>query len=470
MSRMTNKLVLLAFAGLEAVLSGTAFASYAHPTITTVETKGGLEVFQRPNTRYWFKVGGRVAVDQVWFDPHRVHNPITSFPSGAQIRSAYLTFKGGVGDRWLYKLDLFFDDAPNNPGRSRLGDAWVGYLFCDNLFGAVGQVSVPFGMETWSSFGDMTFMEGSLPSDAFTPSNGLGFYGQWYSDCLTVAGAVYHPGGVGARQTGSVRIDPNVPPALINGIPSGTGPHGSAPGSDRVGIAGRITFSPRHDAIAVYHAGLSAYQENFHSSANGFDYWTELELRSRQSPTLFANIPPNSVKDHRVWGVELAGRLGPLLLQGEGMWAKVFRDSAYPQDDRRNPGGNLNYHGYYITAAYVLTGGSREYDAQSGTFGGVTSIGPCGAWEIAFRQSYVKLVDNPLLVTAPEDYFFYIDYPVNRVSNDVSIRDIVSSAHGTTIGLNWYVNRNIKCMANYVRTTFSGSHVDAFGLRIIARW
>ena len=51
MSKMTkNKLAMLALAGLGAVASGPAFAAGM-----TVDTKGGLEVFELDENNYWLQ-------------------------------------------------------------------------------------------------------------------------------------------------------------------------------------------------------------------------------------------------------------------------------------------------------------------------------------------------------------------------------------------------------------------------------
>ncbi|MGE3319605.1 MAG: OprO/OprP family phosphate-selective porin, partial [Candidatus Berkiella sp.] len=389
-------------------------------------------------------------------------------PSGAQIRNARVSLKGGVGAHWVYKLDLDFVDSFGNGGGSRFGEAWLGYDACDAFFFAVGQVSVPFGLENWGSSSDTPLMELSLPTNAFAPNYGLGLYAEWHGQVITLAGALYHPNGAGARQTGDVIASP----AIVAGvITPGSGPFGSAPGSDTLGGAARFTFSPVHDNYTVYHLGLSGRYEDFHNEANGFDYFTGMEVRARQTPFLFTNIPPNSVKDAQVYGLELAGRWGPMVLQGEYMWARANREDIYPVGDLRNPGGDQKYHGYYVEASYVLTGEVREYDFNSGTFGAVHPRCRSGAWEIVARHSYVNLLDNQAFATSPDQYFYFVDFPTNNYSNFVDVSDIVGAAHATTIGLTWWVNDNVRFLANYNRTSLPQDFsVSILGLRAQVIW
>ncbi len=481
MSKMTkNKLAMLALAGLGAIASGPAFAAGM-----TVDTKGGLEVFELDENNYWFKIGGRMFFDQVFFDDDNEDqtNSNTSFPSGGHIRAARVTLKGGVGHDWVYKFDIDLRDR-TGAVNANFGEAFIGYSGCKNLWFALGQISIPFGLENWQSANDNMFMEISLPTSAFAPDKGLGVYGEWHGNMVTLAAAIYHPQIAGSRQTGDVISQP----AIFNNNPAqpiaGTGPFSSVPGSDDAGIGARITFSPIHDDYTVYHAGVAARYESLHENANDFNYIAGFETRARQTPRFFTNIPPNSVDSHNVWGFEAAGRWGPLLVQGEYMIANVDREDLYPQFDLRNPAGDLDYYGYYVQASYVLTGECREYDFDSGTFGGVHPSSRKGAWEIGIRHSFVDLVDDPNLTANRR--FQYIDFvPTGAVDfagnvapqagnnylTGTTVNDIIGSAHATTIGLTWWVNDNVRFLANYVRTSVPSSHhVDSLGLRGQVQW
>lgn len=483
MSKMTkNKLALLALAGLAAVATSPAFAAGG----MTVDSKGGIEVFDVNNNDFWFKFGGRLAIDQVFYDPDD-DTELSYFPSGGHIREGRLLIKGGVGPNWVYKFDINLFDVPGVPAQIAFGEAFVGYTPCKDLWFAIGQVSIPFGLENWANGYDLMFMEMSMPSFAFSPDKGIGLYGEWHGHMFTVAAAIYHP-KAGFLATGDVLSSP--PIHAGTGLPiAGVGPLDSDPGSDDVGADARVTFSPVHDEWTVYHAAVAARYERLHENANNFDYWTPMEIQSRQAPFFFTNIPPNSVENHHVWGFELAGRWGPLLIQGEYMVADVDRPDAFPIGDFRGPGGELDYYGYYIAASYVLTGETRDYDFESGTFGPVHPVSRKGAWEIAVRHSYVNFND----VNFGTFIFPYVDFvPGNAVDftgnppgggiiagnnipttngQSVLARSIIGSAHATTIGLNWWVNENVKLMANYVRTSIPGGFdVDGLGLRAMVTW
>lgn len=445
---------MLALAGLGAVASGPAFSAM------TVDSDGGVEVYDTENKDYWFKLGGRAFIDQVWFTGD--DNDRTGFPSGSRISSARLNMKGGVGRNWVYRLELDFADTINNDGGSSFGEVMLGYQ-CTNWSAAVGQLSIPFGLENWESSSDLALMGNSLATNAFAPLDyGIGIYADYQFNMFTIAGMIYHP-QAGTEQYGDFLAAVPGTTATASGV-------GSLPGSDTMGYAGRITFSPVHDKFTVYHAGFSARYEDLHDLSNIINLIAPLELRSRETPRLVTNIPPNSVENARFYDVELAGRWGPLLVTGEYMWADMQRPDAFYSfsgaNDRRNPPGDLDYSGYYIQASYVLTGETREYDFAGGTFDRVRPTCPTGAWEIAARYSYVKLLDNPELALRAIDTEVDPNAAAIFVATGLRYNDIVGSAHAATLGVTWYANDNVRFMANYSRTDLPNDlDTNAFGLR-----
>lgn len=116
--------------------------------------------------------------------------------------------------------------------------------------------------------------------------------------------------------------------------------------------------------------------------------------------------------------------LGSFYAQGEYFHYRVFRDT----------GEDLSFHGGYIQGAFVLTGERRGYSTSAGAFGGINPKNPVlygtgnwGAWEIAARFSYANLNDEAAIA------------PVRGGIQE-----------NFTLGLNWYVNRNVRFMFNWV--------------------
>lgn len=471
MSKLNRlKLASLALAGLSAVASGSAVAGSM-----TVDSNGGIEIFELDNPNYWFKIGGRLHLDTAMYEGGEHER--SKFPSGSHIRRARITLKGGVGNNWVYKLDIDHYDAASrqtsNPGRAQFGEAFIAYNGCRNVWFALGQVSMPYSLEGWASANETMFMENSLAVSSFAPNYLIGAYAEWHNHMFTLAGAIGHP-QAGTRQTGDVY---STAPAAVNG----TGPNGSDPGSDTISFGGRATFSPVHDHYTVYHAGASYRYQNVHDRANVTVFGTPPVIRSRQAPFLFTNIPPNSVENYQTVGFELAGRWGPFMATGEYVHTSVEREGSFSPNDPRNPGDDLTFYGYYVSLSYVLTGETKEYDFVSGTFGRVHPKSAKGAWEVAVRHGYVKLLDVREISGLPVPWNTpHVAAPAalpngggilpnNMPGNDVN--DFVGNAHHTDLGVTWWVNDNVRFLANYSRMSYpDGVDINGFGLRAAVNW
>jgi phosphate-selective porin OprO/OprP len=120
------------------------------------------------------------------------------------------------------------------------------------------------------------------------------------------------------------------------------------------------------------------------------------------------------------YGVELAGVTGPFSAQAEYIGAELDREMY----------NNERYSGWYAYASWMLTGETRPYDPQSGSFGRLKPRKPAGqggigAWEVAARYSTLDLDDG--ILGGTED--------------------------NVTVGLNWYVNAYTRFMLNYVKAS-----------------
>jgi phosphate-selective porin OprO/OprP len=118
-----------------------------------------------------------------------------------------------------------------------------------------------------------------------------------------------------------------------------------------------------------------------------------------------------------------------------GAWnAFYFQGEYFNYQIERTVGGDAEFDGGYVQAAFALTGESRRYSESNGAFGGINpkkpflmGTGGWGAWEVAARYSYANL-------------------------NDFGAATVVrgGTQRNTTLGLNWYPNQNIRFMFNWV--------------------
>lgn len=222
----------------------------------------------------------------------------------------------------------------------------------------------------------------------------------------------------------------------------------------------RATFVPIREDDKVLHLGaVGRYQSVNKTAGNAPVYSQHLfstapEMQSRQVNNSSANVSnllvstgANSnlrLKSYNVATLEALGIWGPFSAEAEYYRTSVQRVAGPAQTVAKN----LRLGGGHVQAAYVLTGETRGYDFATGTLRNPKPADKLGAWEIAARYSYVNLNDQ----------------------------DIVGgSEHNATVGLNWFVNENIRLAANYIkaniRPTSSSTpfvakrQLDIFGLR-----
>jgi phosphate-selective porin OprO and OprP len=174
--------------------------------------------------------------------------------------------------------------------------------------------------------------------------------------------------------------------------------------------------------------------------------------------TLISTGALANVSSAQVYGVEAAGTYGPLLVQGEYYWFNVQRGATTGLPPIGAP--DVKFQGGYVQAAYVLTGETHPYNAGNAAYGGIVPKTPFsldggwGAWEIAGRYSTMDL--NNLTGTA---------------TGVAGGRQNVY-----TLALNWYINRNVRLMFDYLHGDISkqvsptnfgdaGSKFDAFAMR-----
>ena len=165
----------------------------------------------------------------------------------------------------------------------------------------------------------------------------------------------------------------------------------------------------------------------------------------------------NTLTDVNDWQVvdgEAALVYGPLSFQSEVFGMTVDRFG----------GVNNNFVGTYAFVSYFLTGENRPYNKKMGVFDrvrpyedffrvrtcdGCVSTGR-GAWEVAYRFSYIDMLDGLTVKGA-------------------------GMATDHTFGLNWYMNPFTRVMFNYVHSTdtydksntqrITGGEIDQFEVR-----
>jgi len=184
-------------------------------------------------------------------------------------------------------------------------------------------------------------------------------------------------------------------------------------GQEGYGFAARASFAPIAEKTRAVHFGAAISREEPLDDANTIRFRQRPEFHAASTRLVDTGTLTN-VDNIQRYGLEAATVMGPFSLQGEYLQVSV---------NRSNGSDDVDFNGSYVTASYFLTGESRPYKAKKGTFGRVKPKSKSGAWEVAARYSTIDLNDGT----------------VNGGEED-----------NWTLGLNWYVNPQVRIMANYV--------------------
>jgi len=354
------------------------------------------------------RFGGKAQGDVGWADGGDAEGPAArstpnfgEFEDRSEWRRLRPFVSGTVADHLAFKIEAEF---------ARPGTQWMDlYARLQDIpcIGSVtaGRFKEPFGLEQLTSSADTTFLEQALPN-AFAPGRSQG--------------VMLHNAVLDERGTWSIGLFHSL--ANEDCFPS-------ARGGEACALTGRGTWLAWKDSQGndFLHLG-AAY--SFRSLGDETRYRQRPEARFVDYMTDTRSFKADQT---HLLGAEAAWVHGPLSLQGEYMAACAER----PDD------AAAFLQGFYVQASYFLTGEQRPYDSANGIFKGPKPLKPfptrgLGAWEIAVRYSFLDLGASGLPETA------------RRV-------------HDQTIGLNWYLNPNLRLGWNYIHSWFSGSGSSGAG-------
>lgn len=185
-------------------------------------------------------------------------------------------------------------------------------------------------------------------------------------------------------------------------------PHDLNHDGDGRTLAARAVYAPVKRETEVVHLGLSVSRETREGRHARFRSRPETNLTPVR---LLDTGKLDGVRHINRAGLEVAWMRGPLLVQGEYLGLHAQRDAA----------ADVDSHGGYLSASWMLTGESRTY--KDTAFGNPQPRHAWGAFGIGVRYSRVDLDDGP-------------------------VRG--GSEHDWTVGLNWYIGQYFKLQANEV--------------------
>jgi phosphate-selective porin OprO and OprP len=333
---------------------------------------------------------------------------------GMYFRRARFGVEGVIARNFNYRLMLELGGA-GTEGPTRINDAWIGYTGIAPFTIQLGAFSPPANLEDGTTPDDQLFMERATSSEL----------------SRAMAGADGRIGvgirGSGARWFGSLTYTTRT----VND---------AEVFDSQTALVGRAAALVASGNDYNLHLGLSGTYV-IHPADQGADATgARYGIRFRDRPELRIDstrlIDTGTINADHAYaaGAELAGNWRNFFLQAENFWFGIER----PKPTTLS---NPKFNGYYVEGSWVLTGESHRYNMATASYQNprpyvpFSSQGGWGAWELAMRYSHTDLNSNAGLP--------------GSASTSNSIRGGEQSIY--TVGLNWYLNANLKLLFDYSR-------------------
>jgi phosphate-selective porin OprO and OprP len=357
-----------------------------------VEARAGKLIFESKDGDFQWWLDSRIQIDGAYFFENK-----NTLSNGTNMRRATVAWKAVLWKDWQAEIDFDFAEGVETDRGVDARDIWVAYNFpTTNLQLQVGYFKDVFGLERLNSSRLLTFLERSLPTNAFTLGRRMGAAAHYWTDLWQVKG------GVWGHEYGT-RIDK---------------------GRRDEGYAStiRASIAPLNKKGQNIHIG-GAFSYKIPDATSDVAA-NSLELKARTETSVFDSKLYHTgeitdVNYYNRFGGEFTAVFGPLYVQSEYMKTQVVRWYNKPE---------LNFDGMYVMATYMLTGETRSYYVDEGEVGPIEKP-KCpgwGAWELKARYSMLNLNDNNL--------------PNPAYGGKGSVM---------SFGFNWYPNQNVKIQLEY---------------------
>ena len=351
--------------------------------------KTGMPEWKSADDKSSFSIGGRVSTDIVFLPEMYKEGKLSKYQD-SQTKNEIRKLYLAVEGQFadVWEYELQFDFAENAVD---VKDANLTYAGFEDNDITIGWQKTRYGLESTTSSKYLTYMERGL-TDTFSPDRGVGVL--WT-----------HKYSMGITQLSYL-------------IPNGNEEGDTDFRADANTVLARGTIAPIYDKKSgqVLHFGLNGgyYKYNDKTAALKFSSRPESHLAEKLVAVKF-DSPDRDLR----YALETAYASHGFLFTGEYAAAMVEAGN----------GEDYTFDAWYLSASYMITGESHKYKKSSGYFKEVTpdnpvSEGGFGAWEISARYSALNLTDNDVY--------------------GGDLKDI-------TLGLNWYLESNLKFVLNYVR-------------------
>lgn len=348
------------------------------------------------------QIGGRLHVD---FGDAGVRPTSLgpAFTRNADVRRAWFEPTFTIQKDLVASLQYDFSNTS-----TPVNDAVISYKGFGSTMLSVGNFKEPFSFEQLMYVNNLLFTERSL-MDTLTPSRNFGFAVGTHGEKWTAVAGVF-----GGNINSNIR-------------------------QDGIAATARVTYAPILDASHLLHFGLAGSYRSLDRARSNLSFDTTPEAFLYDTSLVDTGTLTDASTVTRL-GLEAVYQTGPFRIQSEYTSTTVN----YATNASQN-----TFRGGYIEAAWVLNGDGRPYmlvpdDASSyAVFGGIkvpdekrVTHGGIGVFELGFRVSALDLGDGTVQG---------------------------GRQHDITAGLNWYPDRNLKIMLNYVHAEATPSAASVTG-------
>lgn len=313
--------------------------------------------------------------------------------NGTHLRKARFAAKTQLWGKWNAEWDM--DIAEYSV---EIKDMWLSYNGWKNAMLKMGHFKVPFGLEILTSSRIIAFPERAYNALAFK-------LGRRTSIGYTKWGNKWHASGA----------------LFAQGMDDDKNQKTDETGN---GFAGRFAIAPiKTPGLLIHLGGAFAIHKPIDDKGHisneinhgAVDFTAEPETKIGDIEMLDTDNIFHVEKTTQT-GLEGAIRLNSLSLQGEFMQAELTRETGYT---------DATFMGGYGFISWFITGESRPWQSEDGEFGMVLPKNKkIGSFELLARFSHLNLSDEDAMIYG-------------------------GKANNITLGVNWYVNPNLRFYLNY---------------------
>ena len=379
--------------------------SKAPPTLSL--GAGGLTV-QSADSNFVLRLRGYVQADgRFFFDDVSPQNDTFL------LRRVRPIFEGTVFEKYDYRLMLDFGSGVSSGTANNgfLQDGYVNARFLPEFQVQVGKFKEPVGLERLQSGANLLFAERAYPTQLVPHRDvGVQIHGGLRKESLNYAVGVFN----GVADGGSGDFDSN---------------------DDDKDFAARIFAHPFKNTSIEPLQGFGIGVAGTFGNQEG-------ALRNYSSPgqqrifSYLSQTGTNVVADGEHW------RISPQFYYYWGPFGLLGEYAISSQELRRNSGpssaeGKVEHKAWQLAASYFITGEANSFRPVAPRRAFAPGENRWGALELAARVSEIDFDDDA--------------FPTFANPNAS-----VDKAFSWAVGLNWYLNRNIKVTLDYEQTRFDG--------------